>query len=97
METLLIKGKEYSGEVYPLSMDQNKKILSQLATKICKIHMSNEKKATGFLYRIPVKCGLLPVLMTCNHVLSQNDLITNKFITISFSDDKIQKNRIRQI
>ena len=91
METLLIKGKEYSGEVYPLSMDQNKKILSQLATKICKIHMTNEKKATGFLCRIPVKCGLLPVLMTCNHVLSQNDLITNKSIIISFSDDKIQK------
>ena len=91
METLLIKGKEYSGEVYPLNMDQNKKILSQLATKICKIHMTNEKKATGFLCRIPFKCGLLPVLMTCNHVLSQNDLITNKSIIISFSDDKIQK------
>ena len=33
MEPLLIQGKAYSGEVYPITVEQNKKIISKLATK----------------------------------------------------------------
>ena len=50
-------------------------------------------KGTGFFCKFPFpdQFKLLPVLMTCNHVLSQRDFINSNYIKITFDDDKIEK------
>ena len=71
-----------------LSLEQNKIILEQLEKCVCKI-----KRGTGFLCKIyyPDEFHLLPVLMTNNHVVNEDDLIMGGVIDISFNNDKIYK------
>ena len=63
----------FPGHVEPLPLSKINIIIEQMKKSICKIDKEN-LKGTGFLCLIPYpnRLSLLPVLITCNHVL--NDL-----------------------
>lgn len=58
-----------------------------------KVYDSKGNKGSGFLCKIPFpdEFHLLPVLITNNHVLNEEELTKNIKIKISFYDDKITK------
>ena len=56
---------------------------------VCKIY--NNGEGTGFFTKIPYKSTLLTVLITNNHIISINDIINNKDITLYLNNDKIEK------
>lgn len=64
----------------PMSSDQTKVILSQLDNCICKVYKSENETGTGFFCLLPNPdiCHLLPVLITNNHVLNEEDLKKEK-------------------
>ena len=76
----------------PISRQLNRIIDNQLEKYLCKVYDSKENKGSGFLCKIPFpdEFHLLPVLITNNHVLNEDEL-NNKKIKISFDDDKIIK------
>ena len=59
-----------------LTSDQLKQALLFLENSICKIKPEKGPTGTGFLCKIrfPDPLNLLPVLITCNHVINKNDL-----------------------
>jgi len=64
--------------------------------KIYKIQkLKNGKKifGTGFFCKIPFpdEFRLLPVFITCNHILDKKDIIPNKIINISMDDEQFEK------
>jgi len=63
-------------------------IKSQLENKICKIIKTI--KGTGFFTKIPYpnKFHLLPVLITNNHILGNEDLSINNVINLTLNNDK---------
>ena len=78
-------------EAYPCAMSYEctKEILNQMENKICKIEV-NHGKATGFFCKIPFPNtkGVLPVLMTCNHVINENLLFSeNGKIILSIKNE----------
>lgn len=72
-----------------LNAEQLKKAIFYMENSICKITLKKEKETgTGFLCKIrfPDSCHLLPVLITCNHVLDKNYIKNNK-IEFSIKDE----------
>ena len=67
-------------------------IEEQKKNNVCKIIKENDVTGTGFLCIIPFpdKLHPLPVLMTCNHVINDEDIKPGKQIKLMF-DDKIEK------
>ena len=65
-------------------------IIEQQNNSVCKIMKEDGASATGFLCKIPYpdSLNLLPVLITCNHVLAINDISNNKEIELHFNNDK---------
>ena len=57
----------------PIFYGSTIKILEQMTNKICRINI-NGKKGTGFFIKIPVDNKLIPVFITNNHVIRQEDL-----------------------
>lgn len=74
----------------PLSIEQNELIVKQMKNSVCKIEIDPQIIGTGFLCHIPFpdKGNLLPVLFSNNHVIDYSQLISGKFIIISFEDNK---------
>ena len=76
---------------YPdsLSTEQMKQALFQMENSICKIIVDEkgEKLGTGFFCKIPFpnEFHLLPVLITCNHVLDSSSIAKGKIIKFSFN------------
>ena len=60
---------------------------------ICKIYCEEGGNGTGFFALIPFpdQNNLLPVLMTNNHVLKENNIIENKNIEFTYNNDKHKK------
>lgn len=75
-----------------LSAEQLRQALNQMEISICKIKKENNIFGTGFFCKIPFpnKLNLLPVLITCNHVLDSNDISQGKKINFSLNNDKFQ-------
>ena len=70
-------------EIEPISIEGTEKILN-----LCKIYnKSNGRKETGFFCKIPYKKEILPVLITNNHVINENDIFEKKEIYIFINDD----------
>ena len=64
-------------------------ILQQMKKNICKIINKDGSKATGFFCFIPINdFVLLPVLITCNHVLYDETISSGKQIIITINNDK---------
>ena len=69
--------KAISFKDYDIFIEQNK-------YSVCKITKDDKQFGTGFLYIIPFpdKLNKLPVLITCNHVLSREDISIGKTINL---------------
>ena len=67
-------------------------ISKQKENNVCKIIKENNNFGTGFLCLIPYpdKLNLLPVLISCNHILNNDDIKIGKEIILLFND-KITK------
>ena len=67
-------------------------IIEQIEKSICKIKCNDGGNGTGFFCIIPFpdKFHLLPVLMTNNHVISENDIIKNNKIEFTMNNDKLK-------
>jgi len=80
-------------KIYASSVNANdiKIILQQMEKNICKIINEDGSKGTGFFCLIPINdFELLPVLITCNHVLYDKNLFSDKQIYITINNDKIK-------
>ena len=76
----------------PISIEGMDKILFQMKNSICRIIKNDGNKGTGFFCRIPYNNNLLPVLITNNHVLNNDDIQNNKKIEFTINNGKIIKN-----
>ena len=67
-------------------------ILEQSEKSICKIKCNDGGNGTGFFCKIPFpdKFHQLPVLMTNNHVISENDIIKDNKIKFTMNNDKLR-------
>ena len=65
-------------------------VMFQMKNCICKIKVSDNKIGTGFFCKIPFPdtFSLLPVLITCNHVLDKYNISQGKTINFSLENDK---------
>ena len=73
----------------PVSFKGTENILNQMNNCVCRIY--NNGNGTGFFTKIPFKSKLLPVLITNNHILNQNDIKNNETIILDLNNDKILK------
>ena len=90
----IIKEKYIPQSVFPIPIEGLEKILFRMKSCICKIFNKNTgQTGTGFLCKIPFpnKLNLLPVLITNNHVLNQNDMETGKIIDININNNNEQR------
>ena len=74
-----------------ISNEKTNIIINQLNNNVCKIYKSNGDNATGFFCKIPFAYTFLPVLITNNHVLNEEDIKANRIIQLSLEDGKIEK------
>jgi hypothetical protein len=65
--------------------------MNQLNTCVCKINKLNGDNATGFFCKIPFSYSYLPVLITNNHVLNEEDIKVNRIIKFSLKEGEIEK------
>ena len=77
-----------------INKSQTKVILSQLEKCTCKIIKDIGNTGTGFFCKIPYpdQFHLLPVLITNNHILDENNLKKYSNIRFTINDDNIEKN-----
>ena len=85
-----------------MSLKTMKFFCNQMETSICKIQKPNNIFGTGFICKIKSKNNLYkaPVLITCNHVLNENDLKIGNEIDIVFNNTyyiKLKINKLRKI
>lgn len=75
---------------YPLivSIEGMDIIHEQMKNYVCKIY-SNKGNGTGFICKYLNNNKFIKFLITCNHVLDQNDLKKGKTINCSFNDEKL--------
>ena len=76
----------------PVSIKGLKNILFQLENCICQIYQKNGGKGTGFFCKILFKNKLLPVLITNNHVLKEDDIKNNEIIELTIYNNIEKKN-----
>ena len=72
----------------PVTIEQIKTIEKQLENCICKIFITEGGKGTGFFCNIKYNNSTesLPVLITNNHILNENNIKSDQIIKISFLD-----------
>ena len=81
---LIIKEKFLKDYHKPISLTQIEKIIEQLKNNICNIFLGDGERGNGFFMKIkfPDNEHLLPVLLTCDHVISKSFLSRNNKISI---------------
>ena len=83
--SVVIQEKLIEDQPIPVSIEGTEIILDQMKKCVCKIYQ-NGNKGTGFFCKIPFDNNLLPVLITNNHVLNENDIKNNKKIELSINN-----------
>ena len=86
----IIQEKLIKKYLFQVSLDGSKKIVSQMENCICKIYDKKGGTATDFFCKIKFNNELLPVLITNNHVINDND-INNKICIELSINNKIKK------
>ena len=86
----IIKESLIQEQPIPVSLEGTKKILYQMENCICKIYCDNGSTGTGFFCKIRFQNNLLPVLITNNHILNENDIENNKIIKLTINN-KVKK------
>jgi len=81
----------FENQPIPVPIEGMRVILYQLEYCTCIIYPKNGKKGTGFFCKIPSLNNYLPVLITNNHVLNENDIENNKIIKL------ITNNEVKEI
>ena len=76
----------------PISIEGLKKILFQLENCICQIYQKNGGKGTGFFCKILFQDKLLPVLITNNHVLKEEDIKNDEIIELTIYNNIREEN-----
>ena len=76
----------------PVSIQGMKTILFQLENCICQIYQKTGGKGTGFFCKILFKNKLLPVLITNNHILNEEDIKDNEIIELTIYNNIEKKN-----
>ena len=72
----------------PVSLKVNEKIMEQMKNvSLCIIN--NHNKGNGFFVKIPYKTKFLPVLITTNHVINQDDILNNNSISLFLNNGEI--------
>ena len=82
-----MKEQNISTSPEPISLKQTEKIIEQMKNSICRI--DNHGIGTGFLMKIPYKSRLLTVLITTNHIINADDILTNKSISLYLNKERI--------
>ena len=67
----------------PVPIEGIKKILFQLENCICQIYQKTGGKGTGLFCKILFQNKLLPVLITNNHILKEEDIKNNEIIELT--------------
>ena len=71
----------------PISLKQTEKIIEHMKNNsICRIE--NNEKSTGFFVKVPYKSKILPVLITTNHAINIDDILSNKNISLYLNNGK---------
>ena len=83
------KEKYISSSPESVSLEGTKEIIEQMKNSVCRIY--NNGNGTGFFTKIPYKTKLLPVLITNNHIITKDDILNNKVISLRLNNDKITK------
>ena len=81
------------GSLIDIPLEKSKIIKNQKENSICVIEVGN-KRGTGFLCLLPDlnnESNRNKVLITCNHVLNENEIKIGSEILLKFNDDKIKK------
>ena len=86
-----IPEKELSNVTDEVPIETLKIIIEQSEKSICKIKCKDEGNRTGFFCIIPFpdKIHPLPVLMTNNHVIEENDIMKGNKIVFTINNDKL--------
>ena len=89
----IIDEKYLENSVSSVPLSGIEKILFQMKKCICKIYQKDGTKGTGFFCKIPFpdEDNLLPVLITNNHVIGQNDLTNHNIIEITLNNEKEER------
>ena len=74
-------------------LNQKKSVDKQLEESLCKIYVNENEIGNGFLCKIPFPdhLNLLPVLITDNHILVQNNTDVKITIKLTFDENKQSK------
>jgi len=72
----------------PITLKSTENIFKQMKNNICKIHLKNGNKGTGFFCKIKYNNESLSVLMTNNHILDNEILEKEENLTISINNKK---------
>ena len=85
-----IKEKYIEDSISEFDIEGMEQILFQMKYCICRIY-KDKTKGTGFFCKIPLeeKSNFLPVLITNNHVLNENDIDIGKSIELTINNDKV--------
>ena len=82
----IIKESLIQSHPIPVSLEGTKKIIYQMENCICKIYRDDISTGTGFFTKIRFQNILLPVLITNNHILNENDIENNKIIKLTINN-----------
>ena len=90
MMNKIIKEKYIEDSISEFDIEGMEQILFQMKYCICRIY-KDKIKGTGFFCKIPLgnKPNFLPVLITNNHVLNENDIAIGKAIELTINNDKV--------
>ena len=86
----IIKESFIEFQPIPVSLEATKDILYQMENCICKIHCNNDSTGTGFFCEIPFQNNSLPILVTNNHVLNEEDIKNGKIIKLTINEKTIK-------
>ena len=89
----IIPEKHIEGRPSSMSLNQMKIYSKQMETSVCKIEKSAAVTGTGFFVTIINESKLNPmnVLITCYHVLDENDLLEGKVLKLIINNNKVIK------
>ena len=85
-----LKEKYLKDSISEFGIEGIEKILFQMRFCICRIY-KNEITGSGFFAKIPIKnkSKFLPVLITNNHVLNEEEIGVGKTIKLTINNDKV--------
>ena len=83
------KEKYIKSSPEPVSLNGTEEIANQMRNSVCRIY--NNGNGTGFFTKIPYQSKLLPVLITNNHVINKEDILSDKIIPLCFNNGKTVK------